>query len=223
MKKILFSILMLFPLLGMAQNSWDTPQAKTKQTKEQKAERRSLFEKKNKKTDAKYLKGAVPEVDGRVVFTLDKDVPGMTAAQIQETVRTVMEGILEQPEQLKEISKIAIDDKVSHTIGARISEWLVFRKSALNLDQTVFNYSLIAKASDGHLHLTMERIGYQYEMDRSDTQGMETKAEDWITDKWGLTKKGNKLSKYSGKFRRKTIDRKDNIFDSVCKALHVAY
>lgn len=223
MKKILFSIVMLFPLLGMAQNSWDTPQAKTKQTKEQKAERRSLFEKKNKKTDAKYLKGAVPEVDGRVVFTLDKDVPGMTAAQIQETVRTVMEGILEQPEQLKEISKIAIDDKASHTIGARISEWLVFRKSALNLDQTVFNYSLIAKASDGHLHLTMERIGYQYEMDRSDTQGMETKAEDWITDKWGLTKKGNKLSKYSGKFRRKTIDRKDNIFDSVCKALHVAY
>ncbi len=223
MKKILFSILMIFPLLGMAQNSWDTPQAKTKQTKEQKAERRSLFEKKNKKTDAKYLKGAVPEVDGRVVFTLDKDVPGMTAAQIHETVRTVMEGILEQPEQLKEISKIAIDDKASHTIGARISEWLVFRKSALNLDQTVFNYSLIAKASDGHLHLTMERIGYQYEMDRSDTQGLETKAEDWITDKWGLTKKGNKLSKYSGKFRRKTIDRKDNIFDSVCKALHVAY
>lgn len=223
MKKILFSILMFFPLLSVAQNSWENSQAETKQTKEQKAERRSLFEKKNKTVDAKYLKGGVPEVDGKVVFTLDKDVPGMTAGEIYETVRKVMEGILEQPEQLKEISKIAIDDKASHTIGARISEWLVFRKKALNLDRTVFNYSLIAKVSDGHLCLTMERIGYQYEMDRSDTHGLETKAEDWITDKWGLTKKGNKLSKYSGKFRRKTIDRKDNIFDSVCKALHVAY
>ena len=77
--------------------------------------------------------------------------------------------------------------------------------------------------SDGHLHLTMERMGYLYEMDRTDTKGMETKAEEWITDEWALNKKGNKLSKYSGKFRCKTIDRKDNIFGRVCKALGVNY
>ena len=60
-------------------------------------------------------------------------------------------------------------------------------------------------------------------MERPDTQGMETKAEDWITDKWGLNKKGNKLAKYSGKFRSKTIDRKDSIFQRVCQVLNVAY
>lgn len=216
MKKILFAIMMLFPLMGMAQNTTGDAQA-------QNTQRRALFEKKHKTVDAKYLKGAVPEVDGKVVFTLDKDVPGMTADQIYEKVRTVMENIIAQPNQLKQVSKIAIDDKASHIIGARISEWLVFRKAALNVDQTVFNYSLIAKVSDGHLHLTMERMGYQYEMERPDTQGMETKAEDWITDKWGLNKKGNKLAKYSGKFRRKTIDRKDDIFGRVCKVLNVAY
>ena len=58
---------------------------------------------------------------------------------------------------------------------------------------------------------------------RTDTKGMETKAEEWITDEWALNKKGNKLSKYSGKFRCKTIDRKDNIFGRVCKALGVNY
>lgn len=224
MKKILFAIMMFLPLTGMAQNTWENPVTKTKQTKEQKAERRALFDKKKNKTvDPKYLAGAVPEVDGKVVFTLDKDVPGMSASQIYDKVRTVMEDLVAQPNQLKEISKIALDDKASNTLGARISEWLVFRKSPLNLDQTVFNYSLIAKVSDGHLHLTMERIGYQYEMERTDTQGMETKAEEWITDEMGLAKKGKKLSKYSGKFRRKTIDRKDNIFGSVCEALNVAY
>ena len=121
------------------------------------------------------------------------------------------------------VGQVAVEDKASHTVGARLSEWLVFRKSALSLDQTLFNYQLIAKVSDGHLHLTMERMGYLYEMDRTDTKGMETKAEEWITDEWALNKKGNKLSKYSGKFRCKTIDRKDNIFGRVCKALGVNY
>ncbi len=220
MKKILFAIMMLFPLVGMAQNTTTDAQANQQAQNEQ---RHALFEKRHKAVDAKYLKGAVPEVDGKVVFTLDKDVPGMTADQIYEKVRTVMENIIAQPNQVKELSKIAVDNKSSHTLGARFTEWLVFSKKALNLDQTVFNYTLIAKVSDGHLHLTMERLSYQYEMERPDTQGMETKAEDWITDKWGLNKKGDKLAKYSGKFRRRTIDRKDEIFKRVCKVLNVAY
>ena len=223
MKKILFAILMLFPLMGMAQNTWEASKGKAKQMKVQNAERRSLFEKKKKVVEAKYLAGAVPVVDGKVVFTLDKDVPGMTADQIYEKVRGVMEDIIKEPNQVKPISKISIDDKAMHTIGARIQEWLVFSKTALNLDQSLLNYTLIAKATDGHLHLTMERMGYQYELERPDTQGMETKAEEWITDEWALSKKGTKLSKYSGKFRRKTIERKDNIFGRVCKVLNLAY
>lgn len=223
MKKILFAIMMLFPLMGVAQNTWEPTQAKNKQTKTEKNKKKSLFEKSTKKADTKYLVGAVPVVNGNVVFTLDKDVPGMNTDQIYDKVREALAAIVAEPNQLKEISKVAIDNKADHTVGARLSEWLVFKKSALSLDQTVFNYSLIAKASNGHLHLTMERMGYQYEMERTDTQGMETKAEEWITDEWGLNKKGTKLAKYSGKFRSKTIDRKDNIFAKVCKALNINY
>ena len=44
---------------------------------------------------------------------------------------------------------------------------------------------------------------------------MTYRAEDWITDKWGLNKKQTKLARVSGKFRRKTIDRKDYLFEKL--------
>ena len=66
--------------------------------------------------------------------------------------------------------------------------------------------------------MTMGRISYRYDEERLKQV---YKAEEWITDKYGLTKKQDKLSKYSGKFRRKTIDRKDYIFDKIKAALNV--
>ena len=45
--------------------------------------------------------------------------------------------------------------------------------------------------------------------------GIETTAENWITDKYGLNKNKTKLSRMSGKFRKKTIDRKDEIFNTI--------
>jgi len=55
----------------------------------------------------------------------------------------------------------------------------------------------------------MTRIYYLYDEER-DAQTFQ--AEDWITDRYGLNKKQNKLARVSGKFRRKTIDRKDYLF-----------
>ena len=111
-------------------------------------------------------------------------------------------------------------NKQDHVIAARLKEWLVFQNTFLSLDRTVFNYTIIATCADGHLNLKLTRISYQYELDREGS-GLETTAEEWITDKYGLTKKQDKLSKYSGKFRRKTIDRKDYIFDKIKAALNV--
>jgi colicin import membrane protein len=55
----------------------------------------------------------------------------------------------------------------------------------------------------------MTRIYYLYDEER-DAQNF--KAEEWITDRYGLNKKQTKLARVSGKFRRKTIDRKDYLF-----------
>lgn len=222
MKKLIIAILACLPMIGMAQdNVWeipeDQPQAQAKVRTQKKA-------KPKKVENPKYLAGAVPEVDGKVVFTLDKDVPGMSAQDIYDKVYSLMEQIVEESKSadLPVQSRIAAVNKGEHTVAARINEWLVFSNKFLSLDRTQFTYTLVAQATDGHIKMTIDRIAYAYEMNR-DNNGLKIKAEEWITDKEAISKNGKKLLNGSGKFRRKTIDRKDNIFGRVCKALGVSY
>ena len=42
--------------------------------------------KKEKRDDSRYLAGAVPEVDGKVVFSKEFQIPGMSQAQIYDTM-----------------------------------------------------------------------------------------------------------------------------------------
>lgn len=220
MKKLIAFALALVPMLGMAQsNVWEIPDQPQQQAKVVKKKEAAP------KVDPKYLAGAVPEVNGEVVFTLDKDVPGMSADSIYDKVYAVISEIVDEGKGsgLQPQARIAAVNKAEHTIAARVKEWLVFTSNFISLDRTEFNYTLIARAKDGYVSVKMERISYAYEMNRKDAAGMKEKAENWITDKHALNKKQTKLSPLSGKFRRKTIDRKDNIFQRVCQALNVKY
>lgn len=218
MKKLIVAFLALCPIVGMAQqNVWEIPDQPTQQVVKKEAKKVSPT------VDKKYLAGAVPEVNNEVVFTLDKDVPGMSADSIYSKVYAVISQVVEEGKSpdLQPAGRIAAVNKSEHTIAARLKEWLIFSSNFISLDRTVFNYTLIAQATDGHIHVTIDRISYAYEMDRKDTEGLKVKAEEWITDKYALNKKGNKLSRISGKFRRKTIDRKDNIFARIEAALGI--
>lgn len=223
MKKIIIFILTCLPLAAMAQNNvWEIPD---EQVKEQPQKKEKAKEAKAKpQENPKYLAGAVPLVDGKVVFTLNKDVPGMSADSIYNKVYRVFEEIVNESKakDIQPASKIAAVNKGEHTIAVSMNEWLVFSNSFLSLDRTEFKYVLIAQATEGHIKVTMERIYYAYETNR-DNGGMIAKAEEWITDKISLNKAGTKLTKISGKFRKKTIDRKDNIFGRVCNALGISY
>ena len=64
----------------------------------------------------------------------------------------------------------------------------------------------------------MTRIHYWYEEDIDG--GYKYKAEKWITDKEALNKSKTNLAKVSGKFRQKTIDLKDRIFNEIQSALN---
>lgn len=218
MKKSIITILLFAPLTMMAQNTWEVPTTQNTETVKKKA----LFEKKPKTTDKKYLEGAVPVVDGKVTFTLDKDFAGKSADEIYNKVYTILDNMTKESSQVQELddkSRIAVVNKTEHTIAARYKEWIVFKNSALSLDRTVFSYTIVAKATDGHLNLTLSRISYQYEMERTDAEGINVVAEDWITDKEALNKKKTGLVKYAAKFRIKTIDRKDEIFKTIEDAL----
>ena len=224
MKKIIIALLMCCPLMCAAQSEWEAPVTK----KNNEAKEVKDTAKKSNKADSKdatlavkdikdwkYIqKGAVPEVDGKVVFTHDIDVNGKSAQQIYDIVYTTLDSLTAKPEQIN--SSIALINRKAFSIVARYQEWLEFSKSFISLDRTKMNYVIIANCSDNKLHLSLERISYAYEENRS--TGLKTTAEKWITDKYAVNKKGTKLIPGSAKFRKKTIDRKDQIFK--CLTMH---
>jgi len=159
--------------------------------------------------------GAVPVIDGKVTFKTTVEAPGKTADQVADIVRKYMKKMTTEPGQFEQ-SRIVLDDSLNHQIIGSYQEWLVFKSTALVLDRTRLFYNLIADCKDGKADITMMRIYYLYEEER-DPQTL--KAEEWITDEEGLTKSKAKLSRVSGKFRRKTIDRKDYLFNKFAELL----
>ncbi len=196
MKKLIFAMMMCLPMAASAQNTWEMPTQANN-------------------SDAKYLVGAVPVVDGKVTFKTTIEAPGKTADQVADIVRKYMKKMTTEPGQFEQ-SRIVLDDSLNHQVIGSYQEWLVFKSTALVLDRTRLFYNLIADCKDGKADITMTRIYYLYEEER-DPQTL--KAEDWITDEEGLTKSKAKLSRVSGKFRRKTIDRKDYLFNKFAELL----
>ena len=199
MKKLFFTMLALVPLTLWAQdNSWEI-----NEDEEVKQEVKAKT-----KVDPKYLKGAVPEVNGQVVFSKHIEAPGKTASQIYDIMLQYMERLTKTSNQID--SKISSSDAQNHEIVGIYQEWLVFKNTALSLDRTRFFYALRAQCSDGAVDIEMMRIRYLYEEERTPQR---MSAEEWITDKEAVNKKNTKLMPMSGKFRRKTIDRKDYLFN----------
>ena len=158
--------------------------------------------------DQKYLRGAVPVVDGKVEFRKIIDAPGKSAAQVYDIVLKYMEKMTQEKNQIH--SQIVIADTEKHEVGGAYEEWLVFKSTVLALDRTRLYYVIDAKCSDGKADISISRIHYLYEEER---KPMRLKAEEWITDDEAVNKKNTKLLPVTAKFRRKTIDRKDFLFN----------
>lgn len=164
------------------------------------------------KEDPKYLEGAVTLNDeGKVEFVLDTDANGKTAKQIYDIVYQYMSDLTQDKNNIA--SRMALVNPNEYIIANTMDEWLVFSTSFISLDRSEFKYQLVAKISDNHLHLSLARIFYNYEEGRA--TGFKEPAENVIVDKIALTKKKNDLAKIFGKFRRLTIDRKDQIFSDI--------
>lgn len=209
MRRIILLLICVMPLAVPAQGVWERPEAQeTVKANEEKKQP----EVKNT-ADIKYLAGAVPLADGKVEWTLDIDVPGKNTAEIYDIMLKCLMDLTKTENQL-EGSAVTLVNKQDHIIVASVKEWLVFKENFLMLDRAKFNYTLVAYCSDNHLKITMSRIYYRYEEERV-KGGRLYKAEDWITDDNALNRKKTKLLPGSAKFRRKTIDRKDQIFKTI--------
>ena len=197
MKKIVITALVaLLPLALWAQdNTWEKTEVdETQEKKEVK--------------DAKYLKGAVPEVNGKVVFATSINAPGKTADEVFDILKAYLQKMTGEKNQVD--ARIVVDDKEKHELGATFNEWLVFKSTAIQLDQTRMLYAIKVRCAEGKADIEMSHIRYVYEEKRNPQHYT---AEEWISDKEALNKKGTRLLPVSGKFRRKTIDRKDFLFN----------
>ena len=189
-------------------DSWTIPQ----QTKQQSKPVAS----KTTKSNEGYLAGAVPEKGGKVTFELKQTIKNMDADEIYKRVYNVLDNLAHDSHQMGN-SCIALVNEAEHTIAAKYGEWLVFSQNLLSLDRTKFNYTIIAKCQNEQLELTLSRINYNYEEDRP--TGFKATAEELITDKVALNKNGTKLQSINAKFRTKTIDRVNEIFNEIKQAL----
>ena len=197
-----------------AQSEWTRP---TNASSEQKVQKRGLFDKSKAPVDPKYLEGAVPEVDGKICWTKEIQAPGKSAQEVYDKVLDYMQKFVKGEEQT-ELSQVAVVNKAERQIGVRLNEILTFQRSALSLDQTKFNYSLMIYCKDGSCEVRMTNLSYSYE------EGRETAAkfpaEEMISDSSALNKKKTGFTKGgSKKFRTKTIDRKDEVFSLIQNVL----
>lgn len=161
-----------------------------------------------------YLAGAVPLVDGKVVFEESFSYPGKTAAELYDKAFEYVNNLTVDENQNTEgqlRSRISIVNKNTHSIAAKMYELLVFTNTMLMSDRTDFTYTLIVNCADNKVDVRMERMSYTYEANRS--TGFTEPAHNIIADKYALNKKQTKVVRPYGKFRIKTIDRKNAIFN----------
>ena len=167
-----------------------------------------------KDVDVKYLRGAVPEVNGIVTFSQDFSVPGKSQDEIQQVMYKFVQDSIVGKGIRGERTGIISDGKDDGNIVARNEEYIIFKRSALNLDRTRFRYHLIVQASDEKVHMELTKITYYYNEDNEGKNGLTYKAEEWISDKEAVNKSNSRLYPRCGKFRIKTVDRVEAIFNA---------
>lgn len=168
-----------------------------------------------------YLTGAVPVVDGRVVFEQEFNSPA-TADALYETAKqaalaTVFAASQQEstqaPTQIRRQTHVEVDNAEQRVLIIKMHEWLTFKRTAFVLDRAQMSYTLVLQAKENKLTATIKNINYINEAQEDVTKAEVIRAENWITDEHGLNKKRTKLAKITGKFRAKTIDRVHEVFN----------
>ena len=166
-------------------------------------------------TDEKYLEGAITLKNGKVTFSTEMVTPAMTKEQIYETILDWANKRFQPSEKMN--ARVLFQNPEEGSIAIGGEEYLVFSTSALALDRTRIYYQMKITCEYGKSNIEMSRIRYWY--DEARNGGEKYEAEEWIIDEWGLNKSKTKLAPICGKFRKKTIDLKDELFMEIQSVL----
>lgn len=151
--------------------------------------------------EAKYGVGSVPVVNGRVLFQ-DTITTVLSKVDAYAKVEAWAKKRFTKPNVI--VSKFVSNDVQNQQLSLTAEEYLVFTNRFFVLDRTRINYWVEIQCIEHAVVIKMTRINYWYEEERDG--GTKFNAEETITDKHAFNKKGTKLLKEQGKFRRKTID-----------------
>lgn len=173
-----------------------------------------LFKKKSTVAEPQYQTGTVPVVNGKVTFEEVIPAEGLSAAEITDKVNGWIKSRYVEPTV---ISVKRYENEVPNTTIIKGEEYIVFRNTFLVLNRARIYYYLTITAQDGKCTFNMSRITYWHD-DEDENGGIHMKAENWITDEMAFDKKG-KLKNFEGKFRRKTIDLKNQLVDEIKNVL----
>ncbi|BES61933.1 DUF4468 domain-containing protein [Dysgonomonas capnocytophagoides] len=163
-------------------------------------------------TDSKYLSGAVPEVDGKVLFsrtiTVNKPITDDRLFELMDKWVSNEYSVQDGSRQ-----RILLSNKEDKSIAAQGDMTLVFKRSALSLDQSNMLYQLILQINGGKCEAVVRSIKYEY--NDAGKKISTFPAEEMITDKYALNKKGDKLNNYYNKFRIYTVDSINALFNKI--------
>ena len=164
--------------------------------------------------EARYDKGNVPVVNGRVM--------------LQETVKSALgsDATYERISQWAEqrfakpnviVSKFTSEDATNHSLSLTAEEYIVFANRFFVLDRTRINYWVEIQCCEEGATIKLTRINYWYEEEREG--GIKFSAEEFITDENAFNKQGTKMLKDQGKFRKGTIDFFDSLVAEMTEVL----
>ena len=162
-----------------------------------------------------YEAGKVPVINGKVTFETSIPAKGLTAKEVEERVNGWIAKRYVKPTV---ISVKRFDSEKPGTTIIKGEEYIVFKNTFFVLSRARMYYFLTLTAEDGSCNFHLSRITYWYD-DEDEKGGIKMIAEDWITDDNAFDKKG-KMKKFEGKFRRKTIDLKEQLINELTQALN---
>jgi hypothetical protein len=157
-------------------------------------------------TDNRYMAGAVPEVDGKVVLTRTVEVPaGLT---LQEVMNRVDSWLIRCTKDERMHYNQRLPQRADNELQHSYSMELTFSKSFLAHDFAELAYVLAVRYEGSQLVMEMSHINYKY---NENNKLNKYTAEEMIVDKYAMNKKKTKLIFGFKKFRMKTIDLLDEL------------
>ena len=176
------------------------------------------FAKDNYEQNPKYGRGAVPEDEnGNVYFTQTVKIPENISEDIcYEILMNWAKGRFAQP--YAQAGRILNEDSNTRRFIFHVDQMIVLNNKALVADESKISYNFSVAVKEGQFTMTMTDIKYRYEEGR-EGGGKAFPAEDWITDKEAYNRAGTKFLRSTGKFRVKTIDLKELLFQKATDAV----